>query len=186
LGVIGRTIFNLIEYLKMKKFITALIGLNIFVSMAFAQKIPVEGWFKSTGIDFGETWKDSGKRTHTVSATHRSEITLYGEGFGFRGKSEADWGLSILDKHINGRIVFRSVWTSSENSSVAFKGHASCDLTSGSTTCVMWFKGYGDYEGKIMELTLNEKDSAASEDDPDTGPNLYMLEGIVMNEPIDE
>ena len=50
----------------------------------------------------------------------------------------------------------------------------------------MWFKGYSDYEGKIMELTLNEKDSTASEDDPDTGPNLYMLEGIVMNEPIDE
>ena len=47
----------------------------------------------------------------------------------------------------------------------------------------MWFKGFGEFDGKIMELTLNEKDSAGSEDDPDTGPNLYMLEGIVMNEP---
>ena len=40
-----------------------------------------------------------------------------------------------------------------------------------------------EFDGKIMELTLNEKDAAASEDDPDTGPNLYILEGIVMNEP---
>ena len=127
----------------MKAVATTLLVLALVHAPVFAQKTPVEGWFESTGIDFRETWRDSGKRTHTVSATHRSEITLYGEGFGFRGKSEADWGLSILDKHINGRIVFRSVWTSSKNSSVAFKGHASCDLTSGSTTCVMWFKGYG-------------------------------------------
>ena len=31
-------------------------------------------------------------------------------------------------------------------------------LTSGSATCVMWFKGFGEYDGKIMELTFNEKD----------------------------
>ena len=39
----------------------------------------------------------------------------------------------------------------------------------------MWLKGFGEYDGKIMELTLNEKDAAASEDDPDTGPHLYIL-----------
>ena len=32
-----------------------------------------------------------------------------------------------------------------------------------------------------MELTFNEKDAA--ETDKDDNPNLYMLEGIVMNEP---
>ena len=46
----------------------------------------------------------------------------------------------------------------------------------------MWFKGYGEYEGKIMELTFNEKDAA--ETDKDDNPNLYMLEGIVMDEPV--
>jgi hypothetical protein len=45
----------------------------------------------------------------------------------------------------------------------------------------MWFKGYGEFEGKIMELTFNEKDAAETNDDDN--PNLYMLEGIVMDEP---
>ena len=48
----------------------------------------------------------------------------------------------------------------------------------------MWFKGYGEYEGKIMELTMNEKDAAETEEDDN--PNLYMLEGIVMDEPTDD
>ena len=33
-----------------------------------------------------------------------------------------------------------------------------------------------------MELTFNEKDAAETEEDDN--PNLYMLEGIVMNEPL--
>ncbi len=111
-------------------------------------------------------------------------MTLYEEGFGFKGKSEADWGLSILDKYLNGRIVLREIWTSDKDPSTQFKGHADCDLTSGSTTCVMWFKGYGEYEGKIMELTFNEKDAAETEEDDN--PNLYMLEGILMDEPADD
>ena len=41
-----------------------------------------------------------------------------------------------------------------------------------------------DYEGKIMELTMNEKDAAETEEDDN--PNLYMLEGIVMDEPTDD
>ena len=35
-----------------------------------------------------------------------------------------------------------------------------------------------------MELTFNVKDAAETEEDDNS--NLYMLEGIVMNEPIDE
>ena len=80
-------------------------------------------------------------------------------------------------------MVANVLYKSEKNDSSYFQGHGSCDLTAGAATCVMWLKGFGEYDGKIMELTLNEKDSAASEDDPDTGPNLYMLEGIVMNEP---
>ena len=45
-------------------------------------------------------------------------------------------------------------------------------------------KGYGEYDGKIMELTFNEKDAA--ENEKDENPNLYMLEGIVMDEPSTE
>ena len=48
----------------------------------------------------------------------------------------------------------------------------------------MWFKGFGKFDGKIMELTFNEKDAAETVEDDN--PNLYMLEGIVVNEPIDE
>ena len=79
-------------------------------------------------------------------------------------------------------MVCNVLYKSEKNDSSYFQVHANCDLIAGSATCVMWFKGFGKFDGKIMELTLNEKDSAASEDDPDTGPNLYMLEGIVMNE----
>ena len=166
----------------MKNVFSALIALSISTSPVYAQKIPIEGWIKSNGIEFGDSWLDSGKRKHFFSATGRGEMTLYGEGFGFKGKSEADWGLSILDKYINGRIVLREIWTSDKDPSTQFKGHADCGLTSGSTTCVMWFKGYGEFEGKIMELTFNEKDAA--ETDKDDNPNLYMLEGIVMDEPV--
>ena len=90
----------------------------------------------------------------------------------------------MLDKVINGSIVVRHIWTSENDSNLKFVGHSKCDLTSGSATCVMWFKGFGKFDGKIMELTLNEKDAAETEEDDN--PNLYMLEGIVMNEPIDE
>ena len=39
-----------------------------------------------------------------------------------------------------------------------------------------------EFEDKIMELTFNKKDAA--ETDKDDNPNLYMLEGIVMDEPV--
>ena len=174
--------------ITMKKIFSALIGLVILTSTAFSQKIPVEGWLgpgkAKESIECSESWKDSGKRTHYFVCKAPGEITLYGEGFGFKAKQEADWGLSIFDELINGRIVFRAIWTSFKDPSAQFKGHADCDLTSGSTTCVMWFKGYGEYEGKIMELTMNEKDAAETEEDDN--PNLYMLEGIVMDEPTDD
>ena len=81
-------------------------------------------------------------------------------------------------------MVANVLYKSEKNDSSYFQGHGSCDLTAGSATCVMWLKGFGEYDGKIMELTFNEKDAAETEEDDN--PNLYMLEGIVMNEPIDE
>ena len=168
----------------MKKITLNLIAFSLFASPIFAEKIPVEGWFKSTGGKWGDSWRDSGHRRHFVDAKSFAEVTIYGEGFSFKAKVETDWGLSILDKYMNGRIVTKEVWTSEKNPESQFKGHSSCDLTSGSTTCVQWLKGYGEYDGKIMELTFNEKDAA--ETDKDDNPNLYMLEGIVMNEPKEE
>ena len=92
----------------MKKIFSALIGLVILTSTAFSQKIPVEGWLgpgkAKESIECSESWKDSGKRTHYFVCKAPGEITLYGEGFGFKAKQEADWGLSIFDELINGRI----------------------------------------------------------------------------------
>ena len=48
----------------MKKVITTLLSLLLLGSIVLAEKIPVEGWLKSTGSEFGEKWKDSGRRTH--------------------------------------------------------------------------------------------------------------------------
>ena len=166
----------------MNKLFCVLIGLATFTSPVYAQKIAVEGFMKHTSFKVFEKWRDSGKRKHFFSAKVTSAITIYSEGFGFKGTSETDLGLSILDDNGNGRIVPKAIWTSDKDPSTQFKGHADCDLTSGSTTCVMWFKGYGEFEGKIMELTFNEKDAA--ETDKDDNPNLYMLEGIVMDEPV--
>ena len=89
----------------MNKIFSALIGLVILTSTAFSQKIPVEGWLgpgkAKENIECGESWKDSGKRTHYFVCKAPGEITLYGDGFGFKAKQEADWGLSIFDELIN-------------------------------------------------------------------------------------
>ena len=45
----------------------------------------------------------------------------------------------------------------------------------------MWFDGYGEFEGKILELSLNEKEQIDKENV--SGFDLYMLEGLVMDEP---
>ena len=66
---------------------------------------------------------------------------------------------------------------------IKFKGHGICDLTAGSATCVSWLKGYGEYDGKILELTPSESASASRESDGNSGPNLYKLEGVLMDEP---
>ena len=166
-----------------KKILSALLVLGLLASPLFAVKIPVEGWFKTTKADRGRTWRDSGNRIHFLEFKHLGEITIYGEGFGIKGGAEFDYGMNFFDKHQNARVTGKATYTSEKKNSSYFQGHMTCDLTAGSATCVQWFKGFGEYEGKIMELTLNEKDSAASKDDPDTGPNLYMLEGIVMDEP---
>ena len=167
----------------MKKIILSLIAFGFFAYPIFAEKIPVEGWFKTTSAKRGKTWRDSGNRIHFLSFKHMGEITIYGEDFGIKGEAQFDYGMNVFDKHQNALVTAKVTYTSEKKRSSYFQGHMTCDLTAGSATCVQWFKGFGEYDGKIMELTLNEKDSAASEDDPDTGPNLYMLEGIVMNEP---
>ena len=46
-----------------------------------------------------------------------------------------------------------------------FVGHSKYDLTSGSATCLMWFKGLEKFDRKIMELTFNEKDAAKTQED---------------------
>ena len=78
----------------MKKIFSALIGLVILTSTAFSQKIPVEGWLgpgkAKESIECSESWKDSGKRTHYFVCKAPGEITLYGEGLGFKAKQEAD------------------------------------------------------------------------------------------------
>ena len=48
----------------MKKVITTLLSLLLIGSTVFAEKIPVEGWFKTTGGKRGEKWRDSGMRIH--------------------------------------------------------------------------------------------------------------------------
>jgi hypothetical protein len=168
----------------MKTVTTALLGLVLLGSPVMAQRIPVEGWYKTISTELGKKWTDSGNRTHFVSVKSTAEVTIYGEGFGFKGNSESDWGLSIFDKYLNGSIVAQNNWTSVKNPSSGFRGHMRCDLTAGSTICAMWFDGYGEFEGKILELSFNEKD--AVETDEQAGPNLYILEGIVMDEPTGE
>ena len=166
----------------MKRITLNLIAFSIFASPIFADRIPVEGWYKSLGGKRGDSWLDSGMRRHFIDFKATADVTLYGEGFGFKAKVQSDWALSMLDKVMNGSIVARHIWTSENDSNSKFVGHSKCDLTSGSATCVMWFKGFGKFDGKIMELTFNEKDAAETEENDN--PNLYMLEGIVMDEPI--
>ena len=168
----------------MQKIILSLITTSFFALPIFAEKIPVEGWYKSLGGERGDSWLDSGMRRHFIDFETTADVTLYGEGFGLKAKVQAAWALSMLDKVMNGSIVSRHTWTSENDAESKFVGHSKCDLTSGSATCVMWFKGFGKYEGKIMELTFNEKDAAETE--VDDNPNLYMLEGIVMDEPSSE
>jgi hypothetical protein len=170
----------------MKSVITTLLSLLLLGSPVMAERIPVEGWFKTTSTERGKTWRDSGNRIHFLSFKHMGEITIYGEGFGIKGGAQFDYGMNVFDKYQNASVTAKVNYTSEKKKSSYFQGHMTCNLTAGSATCVQWFKGFGEYDGKIMELTLNEKDSAASEDDPDTGPNLYMLEGIVMDEPTGE
>ena len=55
----------------------------------------------------------------------------------------------------------------------------------------MWFKGIGDYQGKIMELSFNEIDVNTPNrrnpnlDDPERSNNIFALEGFMIDEPKD-
>ena len=89
----------------MRTFVTSLIGIVLLASAVLAEKIPVEGWYKSLGGKRGDSWLDSGMRRHFIDFNTTADVTLYGEGFGFKAKSEASWALSMLDKRINGSIV---------------------------------------------------------------------------------
>ena len=172
----------------MKRITLNLIAFSLFASPIFAEKIPVEGWYKSLGGKRGDSWLDSGKRQHLESAKSLGEISLYSENFSFRATSVADVYLSFLDKNSNGKIIAKEVWTSSKNSSLGFKGHSSCEITGGSTICIMWFKGFGEYDGKIMELSLNEVDvneSNYTQNRAADSPNVYPLEGKIIDEPKD-
>ena len=143
---------------------------------------------KNSSFEIGDSWLDSGKRQHFESAKSLGEISLHSENFSFRGTSVADFSLSFLDKNSNGKIITKEVWTSSKNSSLGFKGHSSCEITGGSTICIMWFKGFGEYDGKIMELSLNEVDineSNYTQNRTADSPNVYALEGKIIDEPKD-
>ena len=50
----------------------------------------------------------------------------------------------------------------------------------------MWFKGFGEYDGRIMELSLNEVDvneSNYTQNRAADSPNVYALEGKIIDEP---
>jgi hypothetical protein len=165
----------------MKAVIATLLGLVLLGSPVMAERIPVEGWYKKVSDEYGKSWKDSGKRTHFHSIKRFGEVSIFGEGFGFKGKSESEFSLTILDDNLSGSIVAKFNWISEKNPLSGFAGHSRCEITAGSTVCVMWFDGYGEFEGKILELSLNEKEQIDKEDA--SGFDLYMLEGLVMNEP---
>ena len=74
----------------MKAVATTLLMLALVNAPVFAQKTSVEGFIKSTGYEFGEKWLDSGRRTHFFSVKSTSEVTVFGENVGFRGKAELD------------------------------------------------------------------------------------------------
>ena len=50
----------------MKNVFSALIALSISTSPVYGQKISIEGWIKSNGIEFGDRWLDSGNKKHLV------------------------------------------------------------------------------------------------------------------------
>ena len=96
----------------MKSVITTLLGLVLLGSHVMAERIPVEGWYKKVSDEYGKSWKDSGKRTHFHSIKRFGEVSIFGEGFGFKGKSESEFGLTILDDNLSGSIVARFNWIS--------------------------------------------------------------------------
>ena len=72
---------------------------TLSTSTLLAEKIHVEGYYKNSSFEIGDSWLDSGKRQHFESAKSLGEISLYSENFSFRGTSVADFSLSFLDKN---------------------------------------------------------------------------------------
>ena len=56
----------------------------------------------------------------------------------------------MLDDNLSGGIVARLNWISEKNPLSGFEGHSRCEITAGSTICVMWLDGYGEFEGKFL------------------------------------
>ena len=175
----------------MKKVIGCLMMVSICTSTLLAERVHIEGYMKDSSFEAGDSWLDSGKRRHFVSAKSFGEISLYSEFFSFKGTTESDLYLSFFDSNFNGTVITKEVWKSSHNSSSGFKWHATCDITGGSIICSMWFKGIGDYQGKIMELSFNEIDVNTPNrrnpnlDDPERSNNIFALEGFMIDEPKD-
>ena len=84
----------------MKTHIASLLGLVLLGSPVLAEKIPVEGFIKSNGYEFGEKWLDSGCRIHFFSVKSTGEVTVFGKIVGFRGNVELGWGFTIVNKFI--------------------------------------------------------------------------------------
>jgi hypothetical protein len=128
----------------MRTFTPALLGMLLLGSPVMAERIPVEGWFKTTSAERGKTWRDSGNRIHFLSFKHMGEITIYGEGFGIKGGAQFDYGMNVFDKYQNASVTAKVTYTSEKKKSSYFQGHMTCNLTAGSATCVQWFKGFGE------------------------------------------
>ena len=77
---------------------------TLSTSTLLAEKIHVEGYYKNSSFEIGDSWLDSGKRQHFESAKSLGEISLYSEFFSFKGTTESDLYLSFFDSNFNGSL----------------------------------------------------------------------------------
>ena len=61
---------NLSNMRILKKFIICLMMVTLSTSTLLAEKIHVEGYYKNSSFEIGDSWLDSGKRQHFESAKH--------------------------------------------------------------------------------------------------------------------
>ena len=70
----------------MKKVIGCLVMVSICTSTLLAERVHIEGYMKDSSFEAGDSWLDSGKRRHFVSAKSFGEISLYSEFFHLRAQ----------------------------------------------------------------------------------------------------